>query len=1072
MLLDNKKNGKVGEVLKENLQSGSRLSIISGLFSIYGFEALKKELLNVETVRLLFSKIQLEKDGVSTANFNGLNGDNFERRFQNRLTQSHIAKECSEWLSKKVEIKATTNPHILNQNLFHIENVKDEIVAIQGSSNFTSSGLGYSESDNYDMNTCSSDSNSTKELLGWFDSIWNNPDAVYETKELLLSHLDTIIKDNSPEFIYFLTLFNIFKDFLEELDEENIIKIKTGFKDTLIWNKLYKFQKDGVLGAIEKLEKYNGCIIADSVGLGKTFEALAVIKYYELRNDRILVLCPKRLRENWTIYTVNDKLNTLAGDRFNFDVLNHTDLTRVQGKSGEINLETLNWGNYDLIVIEESHNFRNNNSRKDGFTRYSRLMDDIIKSGVKTKVLMLSATPVNNRMNDLKNQVAFITEGIDDTFVDLGISSIEQTLKKAQTRFNQWLDLDEQERQLDILLEKMSFDYFKLLDVLTIARSRKHIEKYYDIAEIGKFPERLKPINIKEDIDLEGKFPPLSDINKTIRRLNLSAYSPLKYVKMEKREEYNRKYDIQVKDGSSVFKQVDREQSLIHLMRVNLLKRMESSINSFALTLEKLLYEINNLITRIDAHGEESIEELSIEDIEIDSPEFEAVLIGKKVKVLINDIDAIRWKQDLEDDHQKLTSLLNEARSIDSSRDAKLNKLKTIIEHKCNAPINPDNKKVLVFTAFADTAHYIYENIAEWAQTDLGIYSSVITGSRPVKTTMPGIKQNLSNLIISFSPRSKEREKIDSSITDEIDILIATDCLSEGQNLQDCDYLVNYDIHWNPVRIIQRFGRIDRLGSQNDYVQLLNFWPNMELDEYINLEARVSGRMILLDISATGEENIIEYDEKKKMNDLEYRRKQLQHLQENVVDIEEMSGGVSITDLTLNDFRMDLSQYIKEQSDNFKTSPTGLYAVISNDKTISDSEIEPGVIFCLKNVSSKIKTESSYAIAPYYLVYVTDNGSVKYNFMQTKKILDLLKKLSLGLHNPDDGAIELFNKFTNNAKDMSHYCSLLESAINSIIGKTEEKGVESLFSRGGTVLSKDTFQGIEDFEVISYLILK
>ena len=541
---------------------------------------------------------------------------------------------------------------------------------------------------------------------------------------------------------------------------------------------------------------------------------------------------------------------------------------------------------------------------------------------------------------------------------------------------------------------------------------------------------------------------------------------------MDKREEYNRKYDIQVKDGSSVFKQVDREQSLIHLMRVNLLKRMESSINSFALTLEKLLYEISNLIARIDAHEEESFEEISIEDIEIDSHEFEAVLIGKKVKVLINDIDAIRWKQDLEDDHEKLTFLLDEARSIDSTRDAKLNKLRTIIESKCNTPINPGNKKIIVFTAFADTAHYIYENIAEWAQEHLGIYSSVITGSRAVKTTMPGIKQNLSNLIISFSPRSKERDKIDSSITDEIDILIATDCLSEGQNLQDCDYLVNYDIHWNPVRIIQRFGRIDRLGSQNDCVQLLNFWPNMELDEYINLEARVSGRMILLDISATGEENIIEYDEKKKMNDLEYRRKQLQHLQENVVDIEEMSGGVSITDLTLNDFRMDLSQYIKEQSDVFETAPTGLYAVIYNDKTIPDEEIEPGVIFCLKNVSSKIKLEGSYAIAPYYLVYVTDNGVVKYNFMQTKKILDLLKKLGLGLHNPDDRAIELLSKSTNNIKDMSHYCSLLESAIYSVIGKTEEKGVESLFSRGGTVLSKDTFQGIEDFEVISYLILK
>ena len=543
-------------------------------------------------------------------------------------------------------------------------------------------------------------------------------------------------------------------------------------------------------------------------------------------------------------------------------------------------------------------------------------------------------------------------------------------------------------------------------------------------------------------------------------------------MKIEKREEYNRKYDILVKDGSSVFKQLDREQSLIHLMRVNLLKRMESSINSFALTLEKLLYDINNLIHRIDAHDEESIEELSIEDIEIDSPEFDAVLIGKKIKVLINDIDAVRWKQDLEDDHQKLASLLSDARTINSVRDAKLQKLKTIIAHKHKNPINPENRKIIVFTAFADTALYLYENIAEWVLNNTGVYSALVTGSYPVKTTMPGIRLNLNTLITSFSPRSKERDMIDSSITDEIDILIATDCLSEGQNLQDCDYLINYDIHWNPVRIIQRFGRIDRLGSQNTSVQLLNFWPNMELDEYINLEARVSGRMILLDISATGEENIIEYDEKKRMNDLEYRRKQLQHLQENVVDIEEMSGGVSITDLTLNDFRMDLSQYIKEQASDFETTPTGLYAVVSADNTVYDQDIEPGVIFCLRNVSSKIKLESSYAIAPYYLVYVTDSGDVKYSFMQTKKALDLLKKLSLGLHNPDERAIKSFNKFTNNAKEMSHYCSLLESAINSIIGKTEEKGVESLFSRGGTVLSKDTFQGIEDFEVISYLILK
>ena len=1070
MLLDNKKNGKVGDTLRDNLQSGSSLAIIAGLFSIYGFDVLKKELNRVDQVRLLFSKIQnVPGDNLPLP---GLNGDAFERRFKNQLNQHQIAKECADWLTKKAEIKRVNNPYSVNQNLFHVQKEQSSALAIQGSSNFTTSGLGFSESDKYDMNMCLTEAESTTALLEWFNGIWNDPGAVEDIKSLILTELNRLTENQSPAFIYFLTLFNVFKDFIEELDEERIIKTKTGFKETLVWKKLYKFQRDGVLGAIDKLEKYNGCIIADSVGLGKTFEALAVIKYYELRNDRVLVLSPKKLRENWTIYTVNDKRNILSADRFNYDVLNHTDLTRSSGKSGEINLETLNWGNYDLIVIDESHNFRNNNLRKEGATRYSRLMNDVIKSGVKTKVLMLSATPVNSRMNDLKNQVSFIAEGIDDAFSEQSIASIEQTLKKAQTRFNQWLGLDEQERKVEVLLERMNFDYFKLLDLLTIARSRKHIEKYYDIAEIGAFPERLKPLNIKADIDGDGDFPPLKDINQSIRKLHLSAYAPLKYVRMEKREEYSRKYDMKVGNGSSVFKQVDREQSLIHLIRINLLKRMESSINSFALTLSKLLREVDYLIDKIDSHEGDTIEEVSIEDIEIEDQDFESYLIGRKVKVLIQDIDAIRWKQDLEEDRQRLATMLNEASLIEPSRDAKLQLLKDIISHKCQHPVNPDNKKLLVFTAFADTANYLYENLAQWAQTEHNLHAALVTGTGTNKTTLSGINKDLNSILTTFSPVSKERHKIDANATDEIDLLIATDCISEGQNLQDCDYLINYDIHWNPVRIIQRFGRIDRLGSKNDFIQLINFWPNMELDEYINLEARVSGRMVLLDISATGEENIIEYDDKKRMNDLEYRRKQLQQLQSDVVNLEDMTGGVSITDLTLNDFKMDLSAFMKERMASLASAPSGLFAVTTLNPNLPSQELEPGVIFCLKNITGKTMLDASYALAPYYLLYISDAGTVKYHYTQAKKILDILKKQGLSWQHPDPKAIDLFQQDTEQGKDMSHYRHLLEVAINSIIGKTEEKGVESLFSRGGTVLTKDSFKGIEDFEVISYLLIK
>ncbi|NLN42782.1 MAG: DEAD/DEAH box helicase family protein [Methanosarcina sp.] len=1068
MILDNRANGKVGEELHSHIVKDSRLSVVSSLFSIFGYSELKNELDRVDTFRLLLPQNSDQgKNGIDyRLEIKELTGSEVDRRFRNTLKLIPIARECAEWLSRKVEVKTVSFP--IPYNMFHVARAEGKEIAIYGSSPFSTAGLGFTPSTSFDMNTLTS-GEEAKTLLKWFDSIWNNPEDTSDIKKFLLEQLEYIYSDKSPRLIYFLVLYNIFKGFLGEIEEETILKTRTGIKDTLIWSKLYKFQRDGVLGAIDKIEKYNGCIIADSVGLGKTFEALAIIKYYELRNDRVLVLCPKKLRDNWTLYTDNDKRNILAEDRFNYDVLNHTDLSRTKGLSGEINLETLNWGNYDLVVIDESHNFRNNPSRKDGVTRYSRLMRDIIKAGVKTKVLMLSATPVNNRMNDLKNQVAFITEGHDDALKDCSIISIEQTLKKAQTRFNQWTQKEESQRTTESLLETLNFDYFKLLELLTIARSRKHIEKYYDINEIGRFPERLKRINIKADIDTENRYPPLREINRDIRRLNLSAYSPLKYVLPQKMEEYSRKYDMQL-SGGSVFKQIDREESLIHLMRVNLLKRMESSINSFSLTLEKLLYEVRSIIERIDAHEDMEVEELSIEDIEIEDEEFSPFVVGNKIKVLIQDVDKIRWRQELSEDEELLAKLLNEAREIKPAQDAKLLNLKEVIRKKANSPINPNNRKIIIFTAFADTARYLYQNIAGWAKGSLGLYCALVTGTGDNKTTMPGIRKDMASIITSFSPISKERGIIDPTLKEEIDILIATDGISEGQNLQDCDYLVNYDIHWNPVRIIQRFGRIDRLGSKNNAIQLVNFWPNMELDEYINLEARVSGRMVLLDISATGEENVIEFSDAGKMNDLEYRRKQLERLQNEVIDIEDLGGSISITDLTLNDFRMDLADYLKENRKQLERMPQGIFAVVRQDELLED-KLEPGVIFCLRSENDRVQTDSTYALSPYYLVYVSDSSEICLNFTRSKKILDILKKSSFSQKDPDKAALAQFNRLTRNARDMSHYQSLLGKAVSAITGKAEEHGVESLFQRGGTVLSKGSFRGIEDFEVVAYLII-
>ncbi len=1079
-ILDNKKYGKVGDELKDNIDKGSKISVISAYFTIFAYKELRKELNKIDEMRFIFTeptfvkrKEELKREYyIERDNEKKLSGNEFEIKLRNELNQASIAKECADWIRDKVKMKSFKKPNPAQQRLIYIQNINKDL-SINGTVDFTTDGLGFSPSSRLDMNTCVYGKEATQHFLQMFEDIWENDTVVEDVKDQVLKHMQVIYKENTPEFIYFITLYNIFKDYFDELTEDKIVKTKTGFKDTIIWNKLYKFQKDGVIGVIDKLEKYNGCIIADSVGLGKTFSALAVIKYYELRNDRVLVLAPKKLRENWTIYTQNDKRNILVGDRFNYDVLNHTDLTRYKGYSGEINLKTINWSNYDLVVIDESHNFRNNDPHKDKVTRYARILNEVIKAGVKTKVLMLSATPVNNKMNDLKNQVAFITEGDDKAFESEGIISIEYTLRKAQLVFNKWSELEDQERTVDTFIEMMNMDYFKLLDTVTIARSRKHIEKYYNIEEIGKFPTRRKPVNIYADIDTENEFPALEYVNKMIKNLNMSAYAPLKYVLPEKRAEYAAKYDIKVKNGKSVFKQTDREQSLVNLMRVNILKRMESSIHSFGITISKLLMQIDHLLDKIGQNQFEYDKDIHIEDIETDDAQFEDILIGNKVKVLLQDVDSIKWRQNLEEDKMKLEKLLIETAKITNNRDSKLKDLKTLIRNKINNPLNDGNKKVIIFTAFADTAQYLYKNISKWAMKEFNVHSALVTGAGDNKCTLKRInKKDLNAVLTNFSPKSKEREKIFPDMKEEIDILIATDCISEGQNLQDCDYLINYDIHWNPVRIIQRFGRIDRLGSENESIQLVNFWPNMELDEYINLEARVTGRMMLLDISATGEENIIDNSEKSKMNDLEYRKKQLKQLQDEVVDLEDISGGISITDLTMNDFKMDLMEYMKNHEVELEKAPLGMYAVSTIEDEELKEQIKPGVIFTLKQVNHNVKPEESNSLYPYYMVYVYEDGKVKYNYIHTKKILDFYRKLCSGKNEILKDIVKGFNNETNDGKDMKVYSSLLEDAIDNIMGKKEEKGVASLFTKGGTTIQKSLFKGIEDFELVSFLVIK
>ncbi|MYB51953.1 MAG: helicase [Acidobacteriia bacterium] len=1057
-ILSNTGTDRVVDIVQRVLRTGHCLDLASQTLSLHAFGELRQKLKRMARARFILPPSDAALD---------LMGSAADRIARNRLRTRWLAACCAAWIEESVEVRRANGPVPQGAIVLRNGDCKTE-QALFGSFSFSTDGLGLTPGNPLNLIQASETPEECGRLGEWFEAQWSALDADPAVKGQVVKLLRSFAAHRDPLSVYALILHHLFRTQGDELDEDQVVRSATGIRNTEVWKRLFKFQRDGVIGAIDKLDRFGGCIVADSVGLGKTFEALAIIKYYELRNNRVLVLCPKRLRDNWSLYRVNDRRNFLAGDRFNYDILNHTDLSRDNGLSGDIDLTHVNWGNYDLVVIDESHNFRNKRTpRQGGETRYDRLMRRVVRDGVKTRVLMLSATPVNNRMADLRNQIAFATEGDDAALADHGVASIDATTRLAQKQFNRWLDLNEAERTPPRLIEMLGFDYFTLLDRLTIARSRRHLEKYYGTQETGRFPERLKPINVKPNVDLAEQFPSVQEINAEIRRLNLAAYAPLRYVLPHKREAYDEKYSTRLQSGEGYFRQLDREESLVQLLRVNALKRMESSVAAFALTVRRQLGDVEAMLARIEERTD-ALEELDISDVDIEDPAFESLLVGRKVKVLLQDVDPVRWRQDLIEDRNRLATLHAAARQVTAERDAKLAELRRVIERKCGDPINPANRKAIVFTAFADTAHYLYDELAPWAKDRLGLEAALVTGTGGNRATLAALRKDLASILTAFAPRTKERPH-DLADEGELDLLIATDCISEGQNLQDCDWLINYDIHWNPVRIIQRFGRIDRIGSPNERIQLVNFWPNMELEEYLRLEQRVSGRMVLLDISATGEENLIEQRSGDPMNDLEYRRRQLLKLQDAVIDLEDLSSGVSIADLTLTDFRIDLADYRKRADDKLGSMSPGMYAVT----VTADDDIPPGVIFCLRaegDVAAR-RFEPGYPLAPHYLVHVGEDGSVLLPFTQAKGILDRLKRICLGRDMPDAVACARFDRTTRQGEDMRATQRLLAMAVGSIIGASEKRAVASLFSPGGTHAKAGEFAGIDDFEVVAFLVV-
>lgn len=1071
-LIDNLSE-KLVDDLRVTMQRDSRVSIAAACFSVYAYEELKAQLENIDELRFLFTSPTFlqEKTAKARREFyiprrnreKALHGSEFEIRLRNDFSQKAISRECADWIRRKVCFKSNQTAEGI-PNFMTIDSA--EPVTYAPVNGFTRADLGCERGNSLFTMINRIDAPQSTQYLELFNTIWNDKQRLQDVTDTVLESITTAYQENSPEFLYFFALYNIFGDFLEHVSEDDLPSDTNGFKESIVWNKLYTFQKDAALAIISKLEQFNGCILADSVGLGKTFTALAVIKYYENRNLRVLVLCPKKLSDNWITYKANYRNNPLVGDRLRYDVLYHTDLSREQGFSGETDLSKLNWAAYDLVVIDESHNFRNGGDVDDDgkSNRYTKLMNKVIRPGARTRVLMLSATPVNNRFYDLRNQLALAYEGNSSAWKDkLDTNrSVEEIFRSAQKQFNAWSKLAPSQRTTEQLMRMLDFDFFEILDAVTIARSRQHIEKYYNIEEIGNFPTRLPPVT---------KQPPLTDLNNAITydeiyelilSLTLSIYTPSNYILPSRLKKYA---DLN-HEGKNSLTQAGREEGIRRLMSINLLKRLESSVHSFRLTLQRIRDMIAATLDTIHTYDPHEIIELKdltgAADFDADDMESDLFTVGRKVKIALEDMDYLTWQRDLQTDFETLALLLGMVADITPGHDSKLQTLLQTLAEKQREPLNKDNRKVLIFTAFSDTAQYLYEQVGAYMLRSFGLHTALVTGSVEGRSTVPKFKADLNNVLTCFSPVSKDRAALMPDGPD-IDILIATDCISEGQNLQDCDCVINYDIHWNPVRLVQRFGRIDRIGSRNVVIQMINFWPDVQLDAYIDLRARVETRMKALVLSSTGDDNPLSPEEK---GDLEYRREQLQRLRTEVVDLEDMRGGVSITDLGLNEFRMELLEYAKHHPE-LETCPGGISAVAA-----ATPDAPPGVVFVLKNVHNEVNINDRNRLHPYYLVYLDEDGVTLHSHLCPKDILDAMRQLCRGQKQPDKALCRAFNAETDDGRKMQKYSDLLEDAVLSIVDAKADSDLDSLFRTGGTTALLDKVSGLDDFELICFVVVR
>ena len=1104
-IVDNRRR-TVGGFLSGQAVPESLLSVVSAYFTIYGYGDLRSHLDRIGRMRFLYGDPRgvssLDPEEAEDKAFRLTDEGNLE--LTQALRQKPLARACAEWIKRKADIRTITQSNFLHGKMYHITKpagptpATGEMSALVGSSNFTRRGLGLGQNPNLELNLEVRGGADRESLLEWFNELWNHEELTHDAKQDVLDALERLGKDYSPEFVYYKTLYHVLGDRLAQQEESEKLAGGVHLFDSRIWNQLYDFQRHGVISAINRLTRHNGCIVADSVGLGKTFTALGVIKYFESRNERVLVLCPSRLKPNWLRYPAHtgQRSNPFLDDRFGYTVLAHTDLSRTSGMAGDTDLAGFTWSTFNLIVIDESHNFRNEGREKRddegnlvSRSRYRRLLEEVLKEGTRTKVLMLSATPVNTSLRDLRNQIYLMTQKDENAFQELGVGSIQSLFARAQKEFQKWEKRfsDGGARDKAALLERLGADFLAVLDAVTIARSRHHIRTYYPDFEKkhGAFPERARPKNLHPPTDTQGKLS-YDQLHEVIGNFQMAVYMPSQYV--------TDPTDLDEEKKKLNFDQRDREKWLIGMIRVNLLKRLESSVDSFALTMERIIKKMDDVEDRIQ-RWEATGEGRHQFGIEFTDEEDEDFTLGQgSASYRLESLDVARLRGDLRKDRENFRAILEQARTVTAERDGKLRELRRVLAEKVGeAPKDKrgrPNRKALVFTTFSDTAKYLYENLEEWARGE-GVNMALVAGSMGNRA-MAG-STRFEDILARFSPRSqlisgdRPANGQPEEVQDEIDIVIATDCLSEGQNLQDCDLVINYDIHWNPVRLMQRLGRIDRIGSSNHQVRMVNFWPTGDLDRYLDLKNRVEARMMLADAAGTGADDplALEEDEdgvdkarESAEEDLKFRDRQLKKLREETLDIEDVDDGVSLSDFTLDDFLADLANYLQRHRKELEEAPFGILAVappwpVNDGARERPKELQPGVIFCLKQIRSP-KERTPNRLQPYFLVYVRDDGTVRYSFPNAKEILGLFGAVARGRNKELRDLVEAFDGETDHGRRMATYDKMVKATLRSIVGPYRKKMLTGLTQSRVAKISKRSEQPrtSEDFELVTWLVIR